>query len=1314
MPLIISFPHLDDLLGHSIIYGEYKGDYAKATRVAEEQLNLARGQGDSTCLADALLARAVVYLLSGESRGALACLDQIDPLVQGDPTRRYRTLNYHRLVTWLHFGFSPDDGSNWTGSDVQRRWDGVAFNSKNDSQQNALVKDVPEYAPHLEQFLIVYLLVGPRLVRDRWAPRGFESSVENREADDKELSELDFFYRTTHPFTEGAGLRAYTDLVAAGLYQLDRNHNEGRACQFLDRALTAYTVLGDDAGAATCRMTQADWYVAPYSTPTVWNHAIRDAEHGNALSASTEAAENDRTGVDLARAKALYSEAERLFERGGAKRGLAAIQLRLGYIAVLENRYDDAVEHASRAVMGFEQAGDLLGVCLARAHLCLTLVCARRFAEAAEPAEAIGVWGREQGSFSFCLGLGTLLARDGRRWLVHEGDLERSLACSQLAETVFRQLGADISLARNRIDQCLIYRIAGEQGAAAEACEEAWSIYTRIDTEGPVNSRGPDPFTSWLRLADTGLEFSGIYYDQLDADGMEKTGKRLDETASRCPKPTSAEEPQECDERVALCQLLQMQAASARFMSAVQRAVMAEGCADEGEVRRLYDHALEATRLLSWDSAEAAAMAEASVLAYQRRYAEAYAAVQALERNSALGRVVAASLKLVTSDGQAGELQALIQRKWDEQMALLFTGLRAWAEAKKHLDALEENDGEEWWKLSMRPWLALTVYGLVYEGLEQRDQAADLFEKAVTELETRRERLSRDDLKTGLAGDWSAQSLYFSATRYSLKLWTEATGRGDTSSSGTHAAQAFAYAERGKARALLDLMASTVAAGLLTGMANQDMRQWRRLNAQISTWRGLLAQERTRPIPDGDRIRHLEERMNSNATALGKAEAQLERSDPAFFHAVNPQARVLSLDEVQSLLPPGTALLQYYFLPDYFTADELLAWAMTHDQGMVRIHRANVDIRKLSRNIRAFHRACAGHAPLDPVGSELATALLGPFREVLGAYPSLIIVPYGAAHLLPFQALPWEGEPLIANHTLSYLPSTSALQYLRRLSEEKLPDRILTVGNPMSMSYRTPLGDRTIAQPPLPASASEAAYVASLFARGQALTGSQAAKSTVCEQMVNYPLLHFATHGYLSETDPLISSILLANGESLTLQEMMGMRLDADLIVLSACRTGLGKTTGGDDVLGLARGILSAGARAALVSLWPVDDDSTSLLMGAFYRRAQAGDDLATALAGAQNELRCLDPDLIRDRKAELRLKVGNLGPDGSSSGMVSTRDLIPVSLPEEAEGYRHPAYWAPFILIGFQAPRLATSPVESTRLDAASLGTVVFEARAR
>src|SRR5262249_52467544 len=149
------------------------------------------------------------------------------------------------------------------------------------------------------------------------------------------------------------------------------------------------------------------------------------------------------------------------------------------------------------------------------------------------------------------------------------------------------------------------------------------------------------------------------------------------------------------------------------------------------------------------------------------------------------------------------------------------------------------------------------------------------------------------------------------------------------------------------------------------------------------------------------------------------------------------------------------------------------------------------------------------------------------------------------------------------------------------------------------------------------AAAAEAAFVASLFGQ-PALLGEAATERAVRERIPDCPLIHFATHGKLSEESPLSSAIALANGEELTVYELMGLRLNAELVVLSACNTGQGETTGGDDVLGLTRGLLGAGARAAVVSLWPVDDVSTSLLMGEFYRRLRAGDAPAVALRAAQ------------------------------------------------------------------------------------------------
>jgi CHAT domain-containing protein len=132
----------------------------------------------------------------------------------------------------------------------------------------------------------------------------------------------------------------------------------------------------------------------------------------------------------------------------------------------------------------------------------------------------------------------------------------------------------------------------------------------------------------------------------------------------------------------------------------------------------------------------------------------------------------------------------------------------------------------------------------------------------------------------------------------------------------------------------------------------------------------------------------------------------------------------------------------------------------------------------------------------------------------------------------------------------------------------------------------------------------------------------------------------------------------------------MGLQLNADLVVLSACRTALGEITGGDDVIGLTRGLLGAGARAAVVSLWPVNDLSTSLLMGEFYRQLRDRKPAAVALFAAQNYLRKLKP-------SEIQEQVGRLRDEGY------TRDTMRRGAPVAFNDYSHPHFWAPFILVG-------------------------------
>lgn len=215
-----------------------------------------------------------------------------------------------------------------------------------------------------------------------------------------------------------------------------------------------------------------------------------------------------------------------------------------------------------------------------------------------------------------------------------------------------------------------------------------------------------------------------------------------------------------------------------------------------------------------------------------------------------------------------------------------------------------------------------------------------------------------------------------------------------------------------------------------------------------------------------------------------------------------------------------------------------------------------------------------------------------------------------------------------------------------------LPERILVVGNPTL---------------DLPAAHEEATVIAAQFADPVLLLEDQATEAAVRAQITTAPLVHLATHGLLDAESPLNSAVALAGGEVLSVYELMLLNLQSRLVVLSACSTAQGETTGGDDVLGLTRGLLAAGAQAAVVSLWSVEDRSTALLMGEFYRQFKEGAAPAAALHEAQRFLHGLPEDM------------GDGGP-GPERRVIFGRSGVQAPVDP---GYRHPYYWAPFVLVG-------------------------------
>ena len=249
--------------------------------------------------------------------------------------------------------------------------------------------------------------------------------------------------------------------------------------------------------------------------------------------------------------------------------------------------------------------------------------------------------------------------------------------------------------------------------------------------------------------------------------------------------------------------------------------------------------------------------------------------------------------------------------------------------------------------------------------------------------------------------------------------------------------------------------------------------------------------------------------------------------------------------------------------------------------------------------------------------------LIQPIADILPTDPNapIIFIPHQSLFLVPFVALQDPtGQYLIEKHTILTAPAIQILQ-LTRQSRQKVRQlslqNNLVVGNPIMPKIGIP--PRQLA--PLPGSEREAITIAQLL-NTKPITGSQATKASIIQQMLKARIIHLATHGLLNEVKRRDLPGAIALGPSgnddglLTSSEILDLKLNAELVVLSACNTGRGKLTG-DGVLGLSRALISAGVSSIIVSLWLVPDAATAELMAEFYRQLQLNPNKAQALRQA-------------------------------------------------------------------------------------------------
>ncbi|MDF5720308.1 MAG: CHAT domain-containing protein [Rhizonema sp. PD37] len=257
---------------------------------------------------------------------------------------------------------------------------------------------------------------------------------------------------------------------------------------------------------------------------------------------------------------------------------------------------------------------------------------------------------------------------------------------------------------------------------------------------------------------------------------------------------------------------------------------------------------------------------------------------------------------------------------------------------------------------------------------------------------------------------------------------------------------------------------------------------------------------------------------------------------------------------------------------------------------------------------------------------ELYQLLIQPIADILPKDETarIIFIPQKSLFLVPFPALQDpSGQYLIDQHTILTAPSIQVLDSTHKL-RQKVPGSakdILVVGNPIMPTVAKKPGQPPQQLASLPNSEKEAKAIASIF-QTQPLIGKQATKASILPLLLKARIIHLATHGLLDDFtgEGVPGAVALASSGNdnglLTASEILDLKLNAELVVLSACDTGEGRLTG-DGVIGLSRSIIAAGVPSVIVSLWSIPDAPTAELMTQFYKNLQRQQDLATALRQA-------------------------------------------------------------------------------------------------
>ena len=561
---------------------------------------------------------------------------------------------------------------------------------------------------------------------------------------------------------------------------------------------------------------------------------------------------------------------------------------------------------------------------------------------------------------------------------------------------------------------------------------------------------------------------------------------------------------------------------------------------------------------------------------------------------------------------------------------------------------------------------ALLRIARVEQKLGNLPQARQVIEQAVGMIES---------LRSDIGGNQKLRASYFATRQEFLEAYIDVLmeQRRQNPSAGIDAV-ALAVSERARARSLLELLkesSADIRQGVDSSLLERESSLQQRLSTKAAAQFALLNRKHT-PAQAEDFAKEIA----SITDEYEELRAQIRARSPRYAALTQPQP--LGLTEIQQeVLDEDTLLLEY-------ALGEKRSYLWLVSQRSIDSYELppRAEVEAATRRVYELLtvRPKRG-APPDPQfiaqARTLSRMLLGPVAQRLGDKRLVVVAP-GALSYLPFAALPapedekrpaGDYEPLIAKHEVVSIPSASVLSIIRRetAGRQRATKSVAVLADPVFEESDPRLGEakngnssgkqpatrgadaelselaraiRTMNFPDARAgftrlafSRQEAESIIALTPKGTGLkaTDFNASRELALSRQLNeYRIVHFATHGLLNSERPelsgLVFSLIDREGKPqdgfLRLHEIYNLQFNADLVVLSACETGLGKEIKGEGLIGLTRGFMYSGTPRVVASLWNVDDFATAELMKLFYQRMlKDGQPAGAALRAAQLEL---------------------------------------------------------------------------------------------